>query len=302
MVMVPRALRRPGPGLALATTLLLGGCDKEREEPRAPGEAIGYEGGSSEDMIPDEGNVLADSDLEGIARRGVHVAHLQRALFLADSRGLARAGNLNAVTIMPVAAVDPGANSGEVTYYRWRAEDVGEDNQLVATRARRWLSVPLLLRPDRVLENEQHDDRVEFGTDPHRRINAILVAATAARAEHPDGRWNFHTFREVIKQGRKTQATTMVYLVALDEGTPDLEIRVEDAKRKKEASVLSTRVHQAAGQWSGEVIVTQLDAPGVIAVARAVGRGVEAGPVEVKAADGSVWTVDPVSGAIQPAG
>lgn len=296
--MALRAPRRPG--LAFVLLLLASGCDKEKEEPRAPGEAVGYEGGSSEDMIPDDGNIIEDSDHEGIARRGVHMAHMERALALAERKGLGRAGNVTAVTILPISQVDPGAHSGEVTFYRWMAEDVGEDKELVATRAHRWLSVPLLLRPDRVLENEQHNDPVEFGSDGHRRINAILLAASTARAEYPDGHWSFHTFREMVTQGRKREATTLVFLVARDEATPDLEIRIEDARRKKEASVLSTRVHHAPGKWSGDAVETQLEAPGVIAVARAVARGVEAGPLTVRTAGGSVWTVDPVSGAIQP--
>ena len=132
-------------------------------------------------------------------------------------------------------------------------------------------------------------------------MNAILQAATSARAEYPSGRWSFHTFREVVKDGRKFEATTLVYLLARDEASPDLEIRVEDAKRKKEASVLSTRVHHAPGKWSGDAIETELGSPGVIAVARAVARGVEAGPLTVKSANGSVWTVNPVGGTIQPA-
>ena len=149
--MAPRAPRRLG--LVLTSLLLVPGCDKEKEEPRAPGEGIGYEGGSSEDMIPDEGNIIEDSDHEAIAKRGVHLAHMERSLILAETKGLARAGNITAVTILPLSSVDPGANSGEVTYYRWMAEDVGEGDELIATRAHRWLSVPLLLRPDRVLES-----------------------------------------------------------------------------------------------------------------------------------------------------
>jgi hypothetical protein len=258
---------------------------------------IGFEDASSAEMRPDA--ELIDENMPGIARRGVELYWMEHALNLAYERGLPRVGKSAHAAMMPLATADEGYHSAGVTFYRWFEEDLDpKTGQPDPTKAKRWLAVPILLRPDRVLELEQFGNEIETNSEVYRRIVAIELAALAAQERHPQGNWSFHTFREekkVPKKGKIRQ--TRVYM--LGRGSPDLEAVVLDERGRKEpATVASLREQQPAGSTRAP-IQSSLNKPGVATVARALAVAPVAGKVEVIGADGSRWTVAAETGAIE---
>lgn len=260
-----------------------------------PPERIGFEDASSADMRPDA--ELMDEDLFGVAKRGVELYWMERALNLAYERGLPRVGKSVHAAIMPIATADEGYHSAGVTFYRWFEEDLDEAGHPDPTRAKRWLAVPILLRPDRVLELEQFGNEVETDAEVYRRIVAIELAAKAALEQHPQGNWSFHTFREekkVKNKGRVRQ--TRVYM--LGRGSPDLEALVLDERGRKEPAVVTLLREQQPVVTTGSSIKTSLNRPGVSTVARALAVVEVAGTVPVESADGSRWSVAAETGEI----
>jgi hypothetical protein len=199
---------------------------------------------------------------------------------------------------MPRAEVDGGGQSGQVIWYRWLDSDLGEDKALNAEGARRWLLVPVLLDPDRVLEVEQTPHKIEYRHDEYYKVEAMLLAASQANAKYPEGRWGIHAYREIGSRSGKNMATTRVYLLAREAGTPDLEIVVADARKKGERGevITITEVH-AAGAWGGEEILLEGDEPSPLTVARAAMAG---GRLTARTKAGTIFVIDGRTGEITP--
>lgn len=241
---------------------------------------------------------LDPTDLEGITERGRTLATMERALRLANEKGLPRAGTVNAGALLPIATVDPGRRSGQVEFIRWLPEAIPEDGSLIPENAQRWIIVPLLFTPDQVLELDPMGDDIQVGTERHAKVGAILAAAVAATAEHPNGQWSFHLFREEFRQGTRRFQQNRIYALAQVEGVPDLEITVVDPKKKKgKPEVSEIKVVSGNGAPSQRPGHGTLEQPTVIDVARLVAAQPE-GDIECKG--GNRYHL-PLRGPLQPA-
>jgi hypothetical protein len=228
----------------------------------------------------------------------VELHWLEVGLGIADA-GLARAGRTDAGALLPLASVDEGAHSGQVAFYRWRSDAVPESGELDPARAQRWLVVPYLLRPERLLDNEQFSVAVEKGTDEYWLLGGVIQAAQSARRAHAKGRWHMHPFREARPDGTRRIRATRVYMFGLDDHSPDLEAVVEDPRRKGEAPKVQLVLVHDVGDRSGAGLRTRTPSVGPLTVARVRARGVEGGTVRVTTADGTVWPVSAETGAIE---
>ena len=275
-------------GLALTA-----GCKKGGREATGPG-GLGLQGASGQDSIDDTVPVEGER-AELVARRGLLLGWEEYILAVGLNRGLSRVGGNANAAALPLASVDPGFNSGQVTVYRWLRSDVGDAGELEASRARKWLVVPLLLRPDQVLENEQFDVKIPEGSVPARQLEAVIVATRTLADQYPGGRWNPHAFVEVAPQPRGPQRRqTRVYMMASAAGFPDVELLVEDRRKKRPAQLLETVVHHEDGLegWSR----VALERPGAMTVARAVAERDPNRRFEVTTVDGARWSIDPNTG------
>ena len=282
--------------LTVAITCSLSACaSKEQTEL-----TLGYAGASGSEMQPGDPAPLDESDLEAMADRGIELFWLEHQTILAFDVGLRRAGRHNSVTLLPVASVDDGAHSGQVTFYRWLKTDVPDDGTLEPTAAKKWLVVPMLLQPDRVLENEQFSEEIDPDGEDFLRVRAILAAARHAADTVPGGQWHMHAFRERIGRGQATR----IYLFSASAGSPDLELVMADPKKKKDPPSLlgDVVIHHHAGAWEGDVIETAVPSPTPMTVARVRSRGLDAGDVQVTSSDGTKWWVNAETGAIRRAG
>ncbi len=287
----------------MAVVVGLAGCEMETKKSNHPGNDIerikqlGYDRASSGLNSGNDGHAIEKGDLVGTAVRGKHLAKLERILAL-GMRGIGQVGTSAAATLMPRAEVDGGGQSGQVIWYRWLDSDLGEDKELKAEGARRWLLVPVLLDPDRVLEVEQTPHKVEYKHDEYYKVEAMLLAASQANAKYPSGRWGIHAYREIGTRSGKNMATTRVYLLARDPGTPDLEIVVADARKKGEhGEVIAVNEVHAAGGWEGQEIQLQGDEPSPLTVARAAIAGTT---ITARTKAGTVYVIDGKTGEITP--
>jgi hypothetical protein len=293
-----RVVRGFGLGLVLIVASLGSACTDDESEP--PG--LGYADAASEDLLK-AGAPVVDHDLSATAARGRQLSTMERILDMAFTRGLPRVGNANAVILVPMATVDDGGRSGEVVFYRWLEKDLARDGTFDPVKSRRWLVVPFLLLPDRVLELEQFDDIVEFGGAPHRRLAAMKQALELAQEEYPGGDWRVHSMRQQIKEGMVRSDITRVFLMAVAPNAhPDLEAIIMDGRGKKPGEVRAFVKHHDPGAVTHKPLRTVQNRPGVPTVARAL-EGAEIGDrIEVHAADGSVWRIDGELGTIERRG
>lgn len=290
-------------GLLVLTVPLALACNPNGKEPRAPGSEaegdLGMVGASDERWSTGMAAPLDPADLEGITERGRTLATMERALRLANDKGLPRAGTVSAGALLPIASVDPGRRSGQVEFIRWLPEVVPEDGSLLAEKAQRWIIVPLLFTPDQILELDPMGDDVVRGTELHAKVGAILTAAVAATGQYPEGQWHFHLFREEFRQGTRRFQQNRIYALAQREGVPDLEITVVDPKRKKGSpEVTGIEVVSGSGAPGERTGRGMLEAPTVIDVARLVASQPE-GDIECKG--GNRYHL-PLRGSLKPVG
>jgi hypothetical protein len=177
---------------------------------------------------------------------------------------------------------------------------VGEDAILDPKKAHRWLVVPFLLRPDRVLENEQFSEQIDEKGNVYPKVWAMIVAATAVSEAHPGGTWHMHPFRESRRDGTRRIRSTRLYMFGLDGKSPDLEVVVEDPVKKRASPTVAgiTVVHEPA-DYAGATVHVRQDGPGPLTVARVKSRGLEAGDVPVESADGTRWKISAETGVIE---
>ena len=290
------------PRVSLMSALVVGlglvaGCDDSTNNPEL-GIANAFSRSAGQ-----EGAEVDDTDFEAVANRGRALAYQERMLYLADTKGLRRAGSYNAQALLPVASVDKGFNSGQVTYFRWKQEDVGKNGELEPEKARRWLVVPLLMRPDRVLENEQFDDRLASGTADFARVDSVLLVSKAMETQYPGGTWHMHVFLEEHEEKNRRIPQRRVYLFGLDDKSPDLEVVLRAAPRsKKRIDIHSTRILQTAEGRKAQPMESALPVPSPATVARIVADESIGLEVDVVGADGSRWTVHGTTGEVTRVG
>ncbi|MEE9386231.1 MAG: hypothetical protein V3V08_22700 [Nannocystaceae bacterium] len=261
---------------------------------------LGTIGAASADMQPGLPTAVSPLDLEAVSERGRLLCQLERLLGLAYEVGLPRVGAVGAEVLLPVASVDRGGRSGDVTFFRWQsgeaADALGTPDPLLATR---WLVVPILLDPDRVLENEQFSDSIEKGSETHLRLVGFVRAAQAAQALDPAGSWSMHPVREYVRNGTKRARQTRVYMFARSEGAPDLEIVVADRKRRTPAVATSVVEQHPAGAYAAAELSLSVPQPGPMTVCRALRRGPAGADVVVRTTQGLRWRIDGGDGRIE---
>lgn len=280
------------------------GC--KMQEARNPGSdptAPGFVSPSSLDMRAGPPEPLDPADLAGIQARGVELYYQEVGMRLAFEVGLPRVGTSNVAALLPLATVDEGAHSGQVEFWRWRPEQVPESGQLDAKLAQRWLVVPFLLRPDRVLENEQFNQDMDEKSEEYYLVSAIITAANELAAKYPGAQWHMHPYREAVRDGTRRIRSVRVYMFGTGDRSPDLEVVVAEPKGKKDPfAVTEVIVVHQPGDISGGKIRTRLPSPGPLTVARVKALGLDAGDVSVAVAEGSSWTINAETGAMQGPG
>ncbi len=289
--------------LLLSAMAAFGACDKQggTSAPGLPGNP-GYASASSESFSHDPLDVDDGDNLALSTARGVDLHWRDRVYRVAMSRGVSRMAKTSVSTLLPIATADPGYHSGQLTIYRWRQRDI-EEVDLSPERSHKWIVVPVLLRPDRVLELEQFDVMVEAKSPEAREIEAIILATSAARAEYSGGRWRMFAYPEVAddrEDGIKDM--TRVYMLSQDDQAPDLDVLIADRARRRPAESLGLTVHHEPSMWTREVMEVRRPQPTTLTVTRLVSRGVFATEFEVLGVDGSRWTVHSETGAVERVG
>lgn len=275
-----------------AATLAVPAClvDNTQTDTRSP---LGLDDAATDDIKPEHQPAFVEPTLEEVQRRGVELHRLERLWGLAHEVGLPRAGAVRAEVLLPLASIDDGGRSGEVVFYRWMEAPEGEPDPLEATR---WLVVPALFEPDRVLENEQFSDPVEVDSDAHRRLEAFLLAVGASHRQHPQGSWRIYTFREFVERGTRRIGQTRVYMLGNGDA-PDLELVVTDRSRREPAAIVSSDVLQTAGQRDAVTMTLPGSSVHPVAVCRAMAR--DGDVVEVVGDGGARWRVVTADGRIE---
>lgn len=279
-------------GLALAGCVT-GGGPKEATLSAQPG----YASPSGRDFDPLD---MDDGFNPELSRtRGVEMHWRDRVFRAAMTRGMSRVKNSSLASLLPIARADPGFHSGSVTVYRWRRRDI-EEVVMASETAETWLIIPVLLRPDRVLELEQSDVPIEPKSEEAIEVDAILAATEFALQSFPSGRWRMFAFPEVNPDGDRDARDLMrVYMISSDPRVPDVDVLVADRSRRQPARPLSLRVHHAPAAWDQDVISIEEDYPTPLTVARVLEREVMAREFEVVGANGGRWRIHSETGMIE---
>lgn len=284
---MPPALRSLLFASSIVAVLGAAGCDSGGEKTVVP-------------VVQEPGTPADPSSLARAKRDGPALWWREHAMRLGIKRGLPRVGATRNKTLLPIADVDAKFHSANVTFYRWPKLDEGK--ALTGAEAQHWLVIPILLRPDRVLENEQFSDYLEEGSPRAREIDAVVLAGAALLEKHAGGRWHMHPVREGSEKNPSRHIRTRVYAIAIDGSAPDAEVVVEDASRTAPAELSALVEVHDADTWDGERIRMRLNAPTAITVARVLEKQAIATKFEAIGADGSVWSIDAETGAIESKG
>ena len=280
-------------GIALA----LVGC-KERPDSEFPD--LGNTEPSSEPP-PGLYQPIAPGDTAEIEKRGALLFAMERTLRLGYEKGAFAVGVGQGDTILPLVDVDPGGRSAQVLFVRWSASDKEAAGRLRPDDADRWLLVPMMLEPERVIDRELLAGKVAEGSADYRRINALLAAAEALQKQTPGEVYHLFTVAELMATGNKKRPTKVVmrvYALSDDGDGPDLEVLVDAPKRKRDPVVLSVETIHEAGAAKASPIRVALPQPGPATVVRAMLEGPDAGDVPVQANSGVVYAVEARSGRI----
>jgi hypothetical protein len=272
--------------------LLVAGCARAATEGDLEG--LGLTKASSEPP-PGVHMPIPPTDLEATTARGQIVARMERALRLAYEQGLSRVGD-EAEVVLPLVDVDPGGKSAQVVFVRWTGPAAKD---LAIEDARRWVLVSILLGPDQVLDVELLDGAVEPGSHDARRIRSLLAAARHLSKAAPGDLFHLMDLYERFEaEDSKSKTIARVYALSADGDGPDLEVLVDEVKKKHEPAVLSdVRVHPR-GKGVASPIVTTTKSPTPITVARAMLSPDGGGQVLVLTADDASWTISAADGRI----
>ncbi|TPV94444.1 MAG: hypothetical protein B7733_15195 [Myxococcales bacterium FL481] len=274
--------------------LLMSTCSSVATEDTRP--PLGLDAATSEDLAGGPQVAFVDPTLEQVRQRGLELCRLERLWALAHNVGLSRApAGPQSGMLVPLVSLDAAGRSGEAVFYRWpEPVEAGRPDPLQATR---WLVVPILFEPERVLDSELFSDRVERGDAAHRKLEAFLVAASTARARVPAGSWRIYaSFREYEPDGARRLEQTRVYLFG-NESAPDLEIVVRDAARREPAHAVSVELVHTAAQRQAEPLGVTGASPSPMTVCRALSR--DSPRVRVVTTSGGRWQIDTGDGRLR---
>jgi len=246
---------------------------------------------------------VTPSDLEAVRERGKFLYGMERALNLAYEDAMFRAGDPQAVAVLPLVQVDPGGESGEVVFVRWPTPPGGGAPKLTAENAERWLLASIRLNPDSVIDVELLSGGIEKGSHDARRITSLVTAAEALQDKAPDALFHLLDVYEVVPSGKASanKPVAHVYALSADEAGPDLEVVVDEVRKRGTPEVLSIETTHEAGQGSSDPIVVTSNRPSALSVTRAMLRGPSAGSVGVLTGDTQQWVVDARTGEISRA-
>ncbi len=283
--------------VGIALVLGLGGC---KEQPDSEFPDLGNTNASSE---PPAGLLypIEAGDTAAIEQRGALLFAMERALRLGYEQGAFAVGVSEGDTILPLVDIDPGGRSGQVVFVRWKKSDKEKDGRLLAEHAERWLLVPLMLDPERVIDRELITGKIVEGSADFHRIRALLAAAEALQQRTPEEVYHLFTVNEVMATGEKkkpSKVVTRVYAMSADGDGPDLEVLVDAPKRKRAPEVLAVETIHEAGAAKGSPIRVALPQPGPATVVRAMLEGPDAGDVPVQGNGGVVYAVSARNGRI----
>jgi hypothetical protein len=224
---------------------------------------------------------------------------MERALRLGYERGLSRVG-VDADVVLPLVDVDPGGKSAQVVFVRWTGP---EAKKLQIEDARRWVLVSILLDPDKVLDVELLDGKIEPGSHDARRVRSLLAAARHLSSAAPGDLFHLmDLYERSDASDSKSKTVARVYALSADGDGPDLEVVVDEIKKKNEPLVLGDVMVHPRGKGIASPIVTATKVPTPATVARALLSGAAAGDVIVLTADDASWTISAVDGRIAPPG
>ncbi len=282
---------------------MLGGCDPQggTSPPGLPGNP-GYASASGENFSHDPLDVDDGGNVSLTTARGRDLHWRDRVYQAAMSRGVSRMAKTSVSTLLPIATADPGYHSGQLTIYRWPQRDI-EEVDLSPEQGEKWVVVPVLLRPDRVLELEQFDYSVDPKSPEAREIEAMMLATSVAREAYSGGRWRMFAYPEVA-EGRAdgVKDTMRVYMLSADDQAPDLDVWIADRARRRPAKSLGLTVHHEPAMWARDVMEVRRPQPTTLTVTRLLSREVFATEFQVVGSDGSRWTVHSETGAIERVG
>jgi hypothetical protein len=286
---------------SLAVSWIAGSaCAARNKQDRADEfESLGTRDNNSE-LPPGLYHPIGPGDLTAVQVRGRLLFEMERGLALGYEHGVFEVGLPPGDVALPLVDIDPGGGSGQVVFLRWPQAAVQAGGELRLEDAERWLMVPIMLGPDRALEPELLHGPVVAGTDEHVRAEAILQAARVLREQASGEMFHLFTVYEVLapdKPGKPTKIGTRVYAMSAEGEGPDLEILIDQPRRKKVPPVLATLVVHPSSTLGDDRIELTLAQPAPATVARVMLRGSGSGDVQVQTSTGT-WQVSGDSGRV----
>lgn len=243
---------------------------------------------------------VVDGDVEALQSRGQLLFAMERSLRLAYEKGAFEVGVGEGDVVLPLVDVDPGGASAQVVFLRWPASAVGQGGALHPNAAERWLLVSLLLSPDKVLDVELLGGSVDPKGSEYRRAQAILEAAKVLREQAPNTVYHLFTVPELVpgKKGVGHRLVTRIYAMAADVDGPDVELVVDEPRKRQVPPVIETRVVHQPDDLRSDPLVVRVAHPTPTTVARVLMRGEGAGEVRVRSTSGS-WRVSAANGRVR---
>jgi hypothetical protein len=284
-----------GPILVALLLAAVAGC-KEQQDSEFPD--LGKSEASNEPP-PGVWLPIEPGDTAAVEKRGVLLHQLERALRLGYEEGAYAVGVPEGDTIMPLVDVDPGGRSAQVLFVRWDRKQKGK--RLHPAGAERWLLVSMLLDPERILDRELLAGKVKENTPTFHRTYAMLVAAQTLADKTPGEVYHLFTVAELMpteKKKKPVKIATRVYALSAEGDGPDMEVLVDQPKRKSPPVVLDAKTIHEAGAAQAEPLQVAAPHPAPATVARVMAKGPSAGDVPVAADSGVVYTVSARNGRI----
>jgi hypothetical protein len=285
--------------LVLATSLATG-CPKKTDDEKGPELPDVGIGGATDAPPPGLDRPIARGDLSHVAEVGRWLHAAEHAVAVATAHAVTPRGTFDDDIILPLVDVDPGGTSAQVLFVRWPGAAKSSEPPAVAA-GERWMTVSLMLSPDKVLDTQVLHDKVAPATDEGVRVAALLAAMFELRRVAPGHSFVGFDRRLVAPAPKKKKEAartfvTAVYALAVAEGGPDLEIVVDAPPRKGLPPILRNDVVHASGAFEQATLELDRPEPSPLTVARAL-RHPDAN-VMVHARDGR-YAVSGRTGAIE---
>ncbi|HET6583158.1 MAG TPA: hypothetical protein VFG69_06920 [Nannocystaceae bacterium] len=267
----------------LIACVLATGCPQKHDADKGPELPDVGIGGSSDAPPPGLDRPPARGDLRKVAELGRWLHASEHAVEIAVAHAVTPRGTFAEDLVLPLVDVDPGGQSAQVLFVRWPGAASASEPPEVAA-GERWMSVSLLMAPDRVLDTQVLHGNVVPASDEGVRVAALLAAAYELRRVAPG-----HAFREfdrrLVPPPAKTKKeasrafVTAVYALARAPEGPDLELVVDAPARKGLPAILQHDVVHASGAFDeaddaqgsgGAPLVLLRPEPSPLTVARAL--------------------------------